>query len=127
MRLSQLLASLPPGVLAEPLKLAADPEITGITADSRQVSPGSVFVAIPGETLDGRRFIPQAIAQGAAAIVSEEHLPHSHLPMIAGTASVGTPTLPHASTPPHLHTSTPPHALAYLSAAFHHFPARQLI
>ena len=42
-----------------------------ITADSRQVKAGSVFLAYPGETADGRSYIAQAIAQGAAAVLWE--------------------------------------------------------
>lgn len=41
----------------------------GITADSRKVVPGSLFLAYPGEHHDGRRFIAEAIARGAAAVV----------------------------------------------------------
>jgi UDP-N-acetylmuramoyl-L-alanyl-D-glutamate--2,6-diaminopimelate ligase len=44
-------------------------EIAGITADSRQVAPGWVFVAISGARADGARFVPEAIGRGAAAIV----------------------------------------------------------
>jgi UDP-N-acetylmuramoyl-L-alanyl-D-glutamate--2,6-diaminopimelate ligase len=44
--------------------------ITGITADSRQVAPGTLFVAVPGERTDGRSFIAQAVANGAAAILA---------------------------------------------------------
>ena len=42
-----------------------------ITSDSRQVVPGGVFLACPGERVDGRLFIAQAINQGAAAVVWE--------------------------------------------------------
>jgi UDP-N-acetylmuramyl-tripeptide synthetase len=45
---------------------------TDMTADSRQVKPGSLFVAYPGERQDGRKFIQQAIAQGAGAVVYEQ-------------------------------------------------------
>lgn len=45
-------------------------EISGITCDSRQVSPGYVFVAIRGLKTDGNRFVADAIGRGAAAIVS---------------------------------------------------------
>jgi len=40
-----------------------------ITADSRKVVPGSLFLAYPGEHHDGRAFIHDAIARGAAAVV----------------------------------------------------------
>ena len=44
-------------------------EIVGLTADSREVKPGFLFAALPGTKADGARFIPQAVAQGAAAIL----------------------------------------------------------
>ncbi len=63
MRLSTLLAR-PPG--------AADPEIAGVTADSRAVRPGWLFAALPGVQVDGARFVPQALAAGAAAVIAAE-------------------------------------------------------
>jgi UDP-N-acetylmuramoyl-L-alanyl-D-glutamate--2,6-diaminopimelate ligase len=48
-----------------------NPAITGIEYDSRRVREGSLFVAFRGGTTDGNRFIPQAIAQGARAIVTD--------------------------------------------------------
>ena len=47
-------------------------EITKITADSRQVEPGTLFVAYAGVKLDGHRFISDAITKGAAAIIGED-------------------------------------------------------
>jgi len=44
---------------------------TGVTHDSRQVVPGTVFVALRGLKADGAAFAPQAVAAGAAAIVAE--------------------------------------------------------
>jgi UDP-N-acetylmuramoyl-L-alanyl-D-glutamate--2,6-diaminopimelate ligase len=44
---------------------------TGVTHDSRRVTPGTVFVALRGLKMDGADFAQQAIAAGAAAIVSE--------------------------------------------------------
>jgi len=40
--------------------------------DSRLVQPGDLFVAVPGTKLDGRRFIDDAKARGAAAILTDE-------------------------------------------------------
>ncbi len=44
--------------------------ITGITADSRCVRPGYLFAALPGANADGRRFIAQAVENGAAAVLA---------------------------------------------------------
>ncbi len=43
----------------------------GVEYDSRRVSDGSVFVAVPGHKVDGYTFAKQAISNGAIAIVSE--------------------------------------------------------
>lgn len=45
--------------------------VSGITADSRKVTEGYLFVAIQGVQADGKQFIPKAIEQGAKAIVYE--------------------------------------------------------
>jgi UDP-N-acetylmuramoyl-L-alanyl-D-glutamate--2,6-diaminopimelate ligase len=45
--------------------------LAGLTADSRAVKMGSIFVAYPGTTLDGRAFITDAIARGASAVIWE--------------------------------------------------------
>ena len=55
---------------------ALDIVCSRVTHDSRQVTPGSVFVALRGFKSDGVDFAPQAIASGAAAIVAER-LPDS--------------------------------------------------
>ena len=47
-------------------------EITNLTCDSRQVRPGTLFFALRGATTDGHRFIAQAIAAGASAVVLED-------------------------------------------------------
>jgi UDP-N-acetylmuramoyl-L-alanyl-D-glutamate--2,6-diaminopimelate ligase len=48
---------------------------TAIAYDSRQVKPGAIFVALRGVHADGARFAPQAIANGAAAVVAESAAP----------------------------------------------------
>jgi UDP-N-acetylmuramoyl-L-alanyl-D-glutamate--2,6-diaminopimelate ligase len=48
-----------------------DRDVTDIAHDSRRVKQGSLFVAVRGFNSDGHRFIPQALEQGAVAVVSE--------------------------------------------------------
>ncbi len=48
-----------------------NPAVSGVEYDSRRVRDGSLFVAFRGGTTDGNRFIPQAVAQGARAIVTD--------------------------------------------------------
>jgi UDP-N-acetylmuramoyl-L-alanyl-D-glutamate--2,6-diaminopimelate ligase len=67
MRLVRLLDALPT-VLG---RVGPDVEVSGIQADSRQVRPGDLFVAIPGVSLDGHDFIPQALTEGAVAVVGQ--------------------------------------------------------
>jgi UDP-N-acetylmuramoyl-L-alanyl-D-glutamate--2,6-diaminopimelate ligase len=45
--------------------------LTALTEDSRKVTQGSLFVAVPGLRQDGRRFITEALARGAVGIVAE--------------------------------------------------------
>ena len=48
-----------------------DVDIAGLAQDSRQVRPGDLFVAVKGLDADGHDFIPDAIRQGAVAVVGE--------------------------------------------------------
>ncbi|MHC4481411.1 MAG: UDP-N-acetylmuramoyl-L-alanyl-D-glutamate--2,6-diaminopimelate ligase, partial [Planctomycetota bacterium] len=50
---------------------SADPVITGLTDDSRQVRPGALFVAVRGRRGDGHRYVGQAVQKGAGAICCE--------------------------------------------------------
>jgi UDP-N-acetylmuramoyl-L-alanyl-D-glutamate--2,6-diaminopimelate ligase len=50
---------------------AADLEFAGISADSRLVQPGHLFVALAGAKTDGRRFVDDALARGAAAVLTD--------------------------------------------------------
>jgi UDP-N-acetylmuramoyl-L-alanyl-D-glutamate--2,6-diaminopimelate ligase len=56
---------------AEILSQSGNPAVTGVEYDSRRVCPGTVFVAMKGESSDGNRFIEQAIAAGAVAVVTD--------------------------------------------------------
>ena len=54
-----------PAILA-----AGDPEVAGLTADSREVRPGWLFAALPGSRMDGRSYIDDALARGACAVLT---------------------------------------------------------
>lgn len=56
-------------------------EITHVTSDSRNVEPGTLFIAVPGVSVDGHKFIPMAEEKGASAIVCE-HLPETLSPLV---------------------------------------------
>ncbi|HPH97638.1 MAG TPA: UDP-N-acetylmuramoyl-L-alanyl-D-glutamate--2,6-diaminopimelate ligase [Anaerolineaceae bacterium] len=83
-----------------------DTPITGVVYDSRQVQPGNIFVALAGGSTDGHHYIPQAIQRGAAAVVGSQ----------AETAC----------SVPYVRVADTRLALAYISAAFYRFPARQM-
>ena len=72
MRLSQLVKA----------DLAVDPQIEGVTADSRKVRPGWLFAALPGTQVDGRTFIPAALKAGAAAVLAPDDVQDLSIPVI---------------------------------------------
>jgi UDP-N-acetylmuramoyl-L-alanyl-D-glutamate--2,6-diaminopimelate ligase len=74
MKLADLLRD---GVTIDPSH--AGLEVTGVSADSRKVRPGDVFVAVSGAKADGLRFVADAVAAGAVAIVAER-APDAALP-----------------------------------------------
>lgn len=65
MRLSALAGLAPSG---------DDPDIVGLTSDSRAVKPGFLFAALPGMKADGSAFVRDAIAKGAVAVLGGETL-----------------------------------------------------
>jgi UDP-N-acetylmuramoyl-L-alanyl-D-glutamate--2,6-diaminopimelate ligase len=106
--LAEMLTEAPPGLL-EPMgeALPMEREVTGVTADSREVTPGGIFVAIPGARYDGWDFIPQAVERGAAAVVSRRPPPEPRIPWIR--------------------TADPREALAYLADAYWGHPSRRMV
>lgn len=48
-----------------------DPQVTGLSVDSRQVRPGHLFVALPGSVTHGGEFIQYALRQGASAVLTD--------------------------------------------------------
>ncbi|CAN5143574.1 UDP-N-acetylmuramoyl-L-alanyl-D-glutamate--2,6-diaminopimelate ligase [soil metagenome] len=68
--------------LIDGAQVGGDPEIVGVTADSRSVAPGFLFAALPGTVVDGSAFVPQALKAGAAAILSASLLPLADVPVV---------------------------------------------
>lgn len=82
-------------------------DYSGIAYDSRKVKPGDLFVAIPGFKVDGTKYIPQAIKNGARIIVSEKD--------VDVPDGVSLQKVPCAR-----------RALAHLSAKFYDHPSQKL-
>ncbi|MBA4601166.1 UDP-N-acetylmuramoyl-L-alanyl-D-glutamate--2,6-diaminopimelate ligase [Thermoactinomyces mirandus] len=57
-------------------------EIKGIQLDSRQVQRGDLFIALRGTKVDAHRFVEQAVAGGAAAVMVEESVALPEVPVI---------------------------------------------
>jgi UDP-N-acetylmuramoyl-L-alanyl-D-glutamate--2,6-diaminopimelate ligase len=73
MTLTDLLAGLPVTRLAGNARVDhTGVVVTAVTDDSREVTPGAVFVAVRGAETDGHHFVGDAFARGAAAIVVED-------------------------------------------------------
>ena len=60
----------------EGVRLVGDPatEVGGISANSRAVRPGDLFAALSGSRADGRRFVADALARGAVAVLGDDSL-----------------------------------------------------
>jgi UDP-N-acetylmuramoyl-L-alanyl-D-glutamate--2,6-diaminopimelate ligase len=71
------LSDLIDGLAFTELQGSADVEITSVAFDSRQVIPGSMFVAVKGTVVDGHDYIEQAIKKGAIAIICEDLPAHT--------------------------------------------------
>jgi UDP-N-acetylmuramoyl-L-alanyl-D-glutamate--2,6-diaminopimelate ligase len=69
MQLKELIQDLAAASVEGPVER----EVAGITYDSRRVTPGMVFVAIPGRHTDGHDFINNAIERGATAVICERN------------------------------------------------------
>ena len=63
---ADLMSAIPGGAMP-----SLDAVITGIELDSRQVEPGDLFAALPGRVTHGAAHAPQALARGAAAIITD--------------------------------------------------------
>jgi UDP-N-acetylmuramoyl-L-alanyl-D-glutamate--2,6-diaminopimelate ligase len=100
-RLGNLIAGTDSAVQGQ--ATSGDIEIRGLTADSRRVQPGWLFAALPGTRADGRAYIADALARGAAAVL---------LPDEASLPPLAQPV-------PILRHGNPRRALALMAARFH--------
>ena len=48
-----------------------DPDVVGIASNSREVKPGYIFAALPGNKVDGVNFVDDAVSRGAVAIITQ--------------------------------------------------------
>jgi UDP-N-acetylmuramoyl-L-alanyl-D-glutamate--2,6-diaminopimelate ligase len=80
MRLSALLAGVPGAHVAG----HPDLPVAEVRDDSRLVTRGALFVAVPGTAADGRQFVPDAVARGAVALVLEGERPPATLASFPG-------------------------------------------
>lgn len=72
------------GTGADTSALSADPEITGVSYDSRKTKPGDLFVCIKGFSTDGHKYAARAAEAGAAAILAEDEIkaPGLEIPVV---------------------------------------------
>jgi UDP-N-acetylmuramoyl-L-alanyl-D-glutamate--2,6-diaminopimelate ligase len=80
--------------------------VTGVEMDSRQVRPGTLYVAVPGTRVDGHDFVEDAVGRGAAAVLVHREVPAVDVPVIRVADSR--------------------RALAEVAAAWHGHPAERL-
>jgi UDP-N-acetylmuramoyl-L-alanyl-D-glutamate--2,6-diaminopimelate ligase len=103
MKLTELLA----GVGTEPVaSTKAKVEVLGVSADSRQVKPGDLFIAVPGLKTDGAHFAQEAVNRGAVAVLAEKALSGISVPLFTVTSARK--------------------ALALVAGSFYGNPAREL-
>ena len=100
MKLTELIAPVPTSTGLN------DPEIVGLTANSRNVQRGFLFAALPGTKQDGRSFAAEAIARGAVAILTDEPAALPLLPKERDRVCIVT-------------DANPSRRLALLAARFH--------
>lgn len=89
-------------------RLAGDGNVavTGVQADHRLIEPGNVFICIPGAVHDGHRFAAEAVAKGAAALITEKELPFLDVPQLI--------------------VKDTRQAMGWVAAHFHGYPSREM-
>ncbi len=72
MKITELVPSAAADIARPSAVPPKNPDIAGLTADSREVRPGFLFAALAGTRTDGRRFAGEAAANGAVAILTDD-------------------------------------------------------
>jgi UDP-N-acetylmuramoyl-L-alanyl-D-glutamate--2,6-diaminopimelate ligase len=113
MILAELLKNLSGATIETPeaYNRAANGTVAGVTSDSRQVQPGTVFVALGGSRTDGHQYLANAAASGATALIIEAGR-KAGLKIPDSVAVISVPNTWKA--------------LSELSGALHGFPGQQL-
>jgi UDP-N-acetylmuramoyl-tripeptide--D-alanyl-D-alanine ligase len=75
------------------------PVITEASVDSRQAIPGGLFVAIPGERVDGHTYIGDAFQRGASFALIQQDLPEASYPVLDLRPGAGKMTLDELALP----------------------------
>ena len=78
MKLKKLFKKIP----HERIEGSREIEISGVSSNSKLVSPGNIFIAKKGATDDGHRYISQAIAGGAVAVLTDLFDPTLSVPQV---------------------------------------------
>ena len=146
--LSQLLPAFAhQAVAADGVTLVADSDIANISIsnlvfDSREVTKGALYFALPGTHIDGKEFIPDAIEKGANAIVFEGELSEEiqkrsaelivkrHMQNVLGEDGNGKPIHDESAkfpVPAFIKVESSRFAMSPISDAFYDFPSKKLI
>jgi UDP-N-acetylmuramoyl-L-alanyl-D-glutamate--2,6-diaminopimelate ligase len=117
LRLSELIngdrAASDPALAVLAASGALDLDIRGVTSDSRAVRPGFLFAALPGSATDGRRFISDAVARGAVAVLTRNGTEALDVSDDSGAPDNGYQGVPL------IHDANPRRRLARIAARFY--------
>ncbi|MFP3014381.1 MAG: UDP-N-acetylmuramoyl-L-alanyl-D-glutamate--2,6-diaminopimelate ligase [Arsenophonus sp.] len=94
---------------------APDKALREITLDSRNVTKGDLFLAVRGNKTDGRKYIYQAISQGASAIISEAQ------------EEIESGTIKYIDNVPVVYINDLNNKLSFLAGEFYQHPAERLL
>ena len=112
MQLKELIAALEEQPVQAPDAINQAQEITSLAYDSRKVTPGALFIAVPGSHTDGRAYLADTARRGAVAALG---------PTLEGVVPSDAPT-----PLPYIMVRDVLSALADLACAFYGYPAQQL-